>query len=138
MLRCGSVRGCDVVNPAVRFGDRKNITAKNPAKKSLHTGVRTGCHYLIGLVCLPVCVSVSVVVFTDARTTRPISTNPGSLKGGEYGLMRGACFLACALELDAFDGLLWILWCVLGGADIFSLFFFRFVFSCKPHGLLQV
>ena len=33
------------------------------AKKSLHTGVRTGRHYLISLpACLPVCLSVPVCV----------------------------------------------------------------------------
>ena len=49
-------------------------------KKPLHTGVRTGCHYL---VCLPVrlrvCVCVTLVVFTDCEScTRLIYTNPGS------------------------------------------------------------
>ena len=43
---------------------------------------------------------------------------------GEYGLTRGTCFLACRLELDAVTGLLWISWCVLGAADVFSVFFF--------------
>ena len=61
-------------------------------KKPLHTGVRTGCHYLISLsVRLSVCVSVSVcvtfVVFTDCEScTRPISTNPVFMEAGEYGL----------------------------------------------------
>ena len=37
------------------------------AKKPLHTGVRTGCHYLICLsVC--VCVCVTFVVFTDCES----------------------------------------------------------------------
>ena len=74
------------------------------------------------------CVCVTFVVFTDCEShTRPISTNPGSMESGEYGLTRETCFLACRLELDAVAGLLWISWCVSGGAD-FSVFFFRFFF----------
>ena len=48
------------------------------------------------------------------------------MEAGEYGLSRGTCFLACGLELDAVAGLMWISWCVLGGADFFSVFFFDF------------
>ena len=54
------------------------------------------------------------------------------------GLTRETCSLACRLELDAVAGLLWISWCVLGGADIFSVFFFDLFFSSIAHGLLQV
>ena len=39
------------------------------------------------------------------------------MEAGEYGLTRGTCFLANRLELDPVAGLLWISWCVLGGAD---------------------
>ena len=87
-------------------------------KKTVCTGVRTGCHYLISLsVCLSVC--VTFVVFTDCeRCTRPISTNPGSIEAGQYGLTRVTCFLTCRLELDAVAGL-----CVLNGADFFSVCF---------------
>ena len=61
------------------------------------------------------------------------------MEAGEYGLRRGTCFLACRLELDAVAGLLWISWCVLGGAEFFAvIFFFRFFFSSNAHGLLQV
>ena len=82
--------------------------------------------YRVPLFNLSVCVSVSVcitfVVFTDCEScTRPISTNPGSMEAGEYGLTRGTCFLACRLELDAVAGLLWISWCVSGGANFFSV-----------------
>ena len=35
-------------------------------------------------------------------------------------------------------GLLWISWCVLGGADFFVFSFLRFCFSSNAHGLLQV
>ena len=98
------------------------------AKKPLHTGVRTGCHYLISLsVRLAVCVSVSVcvtfVVFTDCEScTRPISTNPGSMEAVEYGLTRGTCFVASHLGVVAVAGLLWISWCVLGGAGFIFYF----------------
>ena len=64
----------------------------------------------INLVCL--CASVcdiEFVVFTGCESfTRPISTNPGSVEAGEYGLTRGTRLLACRLELDAVAGLLWI------------------------------
>ena len=69
-------------------------------KKFFNTGVRTGCHYLISLsVRLSVCVSVSVcvtfVLFTECEScTSPISTNPGSMEAGEYGLSCATCFLA--------------------------------------------
>ena len=97
--------------------------------------VRTGCHHLISLsvsvrpsVCLSVSVRITFVVFTDCRScTRPISTNPGSMEAGESGLTRGACFVASRLEVVAVAGLLWISWCVLGGAD-FLVFSFRFLF----------
>ena len=92
--------------------------------------MRTGCHYLISL-CVSAC--VTFVIFTDCEScTRPISINPGFMEAGEYGLTCGTCFLACRLELDAVAGLLWISWCVLGGAD-FSAFFsprFFFFFEC--------
>ena len=81
---------------------------------------------------------VTVVVFTDCESyTRPISTNPESMETGQYGLTRVTCFLLCRLELDAVTGLLWISWCVLGGADFFPVFLFV-VFPSNAHGLLQV
>ena len=103
------------------------------------TGVRTEHHYLNSM---PVCVSVSVcatfVVFTDCEgCTGPISTNPGSMEAGEYGLTRGMFFVAHRLEVVAVAGLLWNSWCVVGGADFFVLFFSIF-FSSSAHGLLQV
>ena len=102
---------------------------------STSTGVRTGYHYLISLsVCLSVSVCVTFVVFTECEScTRPISTNPGSMETGEYGLTRGKCFLACGLELDAVAGLLWISWCVLGEAEYFSVFFFPIFFWFRTH-----
>ena len=54
------------------------------------------------------------------------------MEAGEYGLTRGTCFLACGLELDAVAGLLWITWCVLGGAD-FVVFFFRTHTACCKY-----
>ena len=91
----------------------------------------------INTCCL--CVCVTFVAFTDCEScTSPISTNPGSMEAGEYGLARRTCFLACRHELDAVAGLLWISWCVLGGAD-FSVFFFSFFFlrthmACCKYG----
>ena len=89
---------------------------------------------------MSVIVCVTFVVFTDCEScTRSISTNnPGSMEAGEYGLTRGTCFLACGLELDAIAGVLWISWCVLGGADFSSVLFFSIFFPSSAHGLLQV
>ena len=75
-------------------------------------------------------VCVTFVLFTNCEScTWPISTSPGSMEAGDYGLTRGTCFLACRLELDAVAGTLWLSWCVLGGADFFSVFFHEFAFS---------
>ena len=78
-----------------------------------HTGVRTEGHGLVLAVCLSVRVSQRVcatfVVFTDCeRCTRPISTKPGSIEAGEYGLTRASYFVARRLEVVAVAGLLWI------------------------------
>ena len=82
---------------------------------------------IILLVCLCVCQCVcNIRRFTDCEScTRPISTNPGSVEAGEYGLTRGACCVARSLELVAVSGLLCTLWCFLGGAGFFSLFLFH-------------
>ena len=50
------------------------------------------------------------------------------MEAGEYGLTLGTCFVARRLKVVAVAGLLWISWCVLGGADFFSVFFFDFFF----------
>ena len=72
-----------------------------------------------------VCVCATFVVFTDCEgCTRPISTNPGSIEAGEYGLARGTCFVARRLEVVAVAGPLWISWCVLGAAGFHA---FKFV-----------
>ena len=82
---------------------------------------------------MSVSVCVTFVVVTDCEScTRPISTNPGSMEAGEYGLTRGTCFVARRLEVVAVTGLLWISWCVFGAAG-FSVFS-----SSTAHGLLQV
>ena len=82
-------------------------------KASSYRGARVPLFNLS--VCLSVC--VTFVVFTDCEScTRPISTNLGSMEAGQYGLTRGTCFVARRLELVAVAGLLWISWCVLGGA----------------------
>ena len=46
------------------------------------------------------------------------------MEAGECGRTRGTCFVARHLEVVAVAELLWISWCVLGGADFFSVFFF--------------
>ena len=87
---------------------------------STSTGVRPGCHYLI--VCLSVCLR-NIRRFTDYEScTRPISTSPGSMEAGEYGLTRGTCFVPRRLEVVTVAGLLWISWRVLGAAGIISCF----------------
>ena len=58
------------------------------------------------------------------------------MEAGECGLTRGTCFAARHLELVAVAGLLWISWCVLGGAEIFVFFFVSIFFSSNAHGLL--
>ena len=112
---------------------RPAASTRPPCLMQLSTsiGVRTGCHYLI---CLSVRVCVTFVLFIDCEScTRPISTNPGSMEAGEYGLTRGTCFYACRLELDAVAALLWISWSVLGGADFSEICFFRFFFFLRTH-----
>ena len=87
-----------------------------------------GAFRVLLLVCLSVCVCVTLVVVTDYKScTRPISTNPGSMEAGEYGLTRGTCFVARRVELVAVAGLLWISWCVLGAAG-FRVFLPIFIF----------
>ena len=93
--------------------------------------------YMVPLFSLSVC--VTFVVFTDCEScTRPIPTNPGSMEARECGRTRGTCFVAHRLEVVAVAGLLWISWCVLGGADFFVFIFFRFFFPSNAHGPLQV
>ena len=75
-------------------------------------------------VCLSGCVCVTLVVFIECEScARPISTTPGSMEAGGYGLARGTCFVARRLEVVAVAGLLWISWCVLGAAGFFSFLF---------------
>ena len=82
--------------------------------------MHTRCQYLISL---SVCVCVTFVVFTDCESCeRPISTNPGSMEAGEHGLTRGARFVAVCLEVVAVAGLMWVSWCVFGGAGFFLVF----------------
>ena len=51
----------------------------------------------------------NIVFFTGCEIcTRPISTNPGSMEADDYGLTRGACFVARRLEVVAVVELLWI------------------------------
>ena len=96
-----------------------------------------GCEQgvIVQLVCLSVCqfvclvsVCVTFVVFTDCESCmKPISTIPGSMEAGEYGLTCGTCFVASRLEVVAVACLLWISWCVFGGV-VFLLFLFFPIF----------
>ena len=54
------------------------------------------------------------------------------MEAGEYGLTRETCFVARGLEVVVVAGLLWMSWCVLGGADFFVFFLFRF-FLLRTH-----
>ena len=67
----------------------------------------------------------------------PISTKPGSIGVGEYGLTRGTCFIARRAEVVAIAELLWIAWCVLGAAG-FRVSFVVVFLSSNAHGLLHV
>ena len=56
------------------------------------------------------------------------------MEAGEYGLTHGTRFVARRLEVVAVAGMLWISWCVLGGADFFVFcFFFVFFFLLRTH-----
>ena len=75
-------------------------------------------------------VCVTFVVFTDCEScTKPVSTNPGSMEAGEYGLTRGTCFVARRHEVVAVAGLLWVSWCVVVAAGFFFFFFVFFFFA---------
>ena len=67
---------------------------------------------------------------------RPISTNPGSVnsEAGEYGLTRGACFVARRHEVVSVAGLPWISWRVFGAAEyFFCVFVFSIFFFLRTH-----
>ena len=88
------------------------------ASKPLHTGVRTECHYQISL---SVCVRFTFVVFTDCEScTWPISTTSGSMEASDGGRTRGTCVITCRIKVVAVAGLLWLSWCVFGGAYVFA------------------
>ena len=44
------------------------------------------------------------------------------MEAGEHGLPRGTRFVALCLEVVAVAGLMWVSWCVLGGAGLFFFF----------------
>ena len=78
-------------------------------------------------------------VFTDCESCAwPISTSPVSMEAGEYGLTRRTWFSARRPEVVAVAGLMWVSWCVFGGAGFFRVFLFSFFFSSNAHGLLQI
>ena len=86
--------------------------------------MRTACHDLISLpVRLSVYLSVYVilVVFTGCEScTRLISTNPGSMEGGEYGLTRGTWVFAWHLDAVVVAGLLWLSFVCFAWSGFFS------------------
>ena len=111
----------------MRYGRRSEATVPvlaYRAKKPLHAGVSTGCHFLISL---SACVTFVVLLIARAVHTRPIFINPGSMEAGKYGLTRGTGFVGCRLKVVAVAGLLWISWCVLGATG-FRVFVLRFFF----------
>ena len=57
------------------------------------------------------------------------------MEAGEYGLMRGSCFVARRREVVTVAGLLWISWCVLGGVGFrfFDVFFLRTHTACCKY-----
>ena len=55
------------------------------------------------------------------------------MEAGEYELTRGTCFIARRVEVVAVAELLWLSWCVLGGADFFVFFFLRTHTACCKY-----
>ena len=82
-------------------------------------------------------VCVTFVFFTDCEgCTRPISTNPGSMKAGEYGLTRGTCGrMPSRGGRDRRAAVDFVVCFGCGG--IYFVFFFV-LFSSNARGLLQV
>ena len=87
----------------------------------------------------------------ESCSTRPISTNPGSMEAGEYGLTRGMRFVArrpevvagspgcCGVRVVCFgwDGFFRVCVCVCVCVCVFFSFFFP-IFFLRTHGRLQV
>ena len=55
------------------------------------------------------------------------------MEAGEYGQTLVTCFVARLLEVVAVAGLLWLSWCVLGGADFFAILFFCDFLFLRTH-----
>ena len=67
---------------------------------------------------------------------RPISTNTGPMEADDYGLTPGTFFITCRLEVVAVAVLLWLSWCIFGGAGFFLVFAvitFFFNFRARVH-----
>ena len=69
----------------------------------------------------------------DAQESRGLGDvykrqNPASMEAGEYGLTRGACFVACRLEVVARSPGCCGFRCVFDAAGFFCVFFFRIFF----------
>ena len=71
---------------------------------------------------------VTLIVIPDYQgCTRPITTNPGSMESGVYGLTRRTCSIACRFDCTrspGFCGFLGVFWV----GRIFPCFFYDFVF----------
>ena len=55
------------------------------------------------------------------------------MEAGEYGQTRGTRFVARCLEVVAVAGLMWVSWCVFGGADFFFRVFFPDILFLRTH-----
>ena len=112
------------------FERTRPAASRRPHFASFTSQLVTGCVQgaNIQLVCAYVCVTFVLFTDCDSCTTRPISTNPGSMYAGEYGLTRGTWFFARRLEVVAITGLLPLSWCVLRGVDSFVFLFSTFFF----------
>ena len=59
------------------------------------------------------------------------------MEAGECGRTHGTYFITCRLEVVTVAGLLWLLWCVFGGAEFFLVFqvtTFKFVHEYTTDG----
>ena len=65
-------------------------------------------------------------------STRPISSNLGSVEAGESGLTCWTCFISRHLEVVAVAGLLWSPWCASGAAGFCGFLAFFSIQRTRP------
>ena len=83
------------------------------------SGVRKGCHYLIGMSVF----MCNIRRFYWLRELYDADFHEQGINwSGRVGLTRGTCFVASRLEVVAGPSLLWKSWCILGTAG-FRVFF---------------